>query len=207
MIIEATSPQRLVRILDFGIARLTERTQLTQQGLAIGTVSYMAPEQIEGADVDGRADLWALGVVLYRMLAGSLPFERESTRDEVAAILGAEPSPIQAKQHDLPSELEEVVRRALAKDPEKRYQSAVEMLADLEMLWSSVRSEAPERRLPLASHGETAGGQRRLWRLGALAALLVFAALAVWRFGPAGEPERRCRSPEKIDADRRPPHS
>jgi TolB-like protein/Tfp pilus assembly protein PilF/predicted Ser/Thr protein kinase len=119
-----------VRICDFGLARVKRDVMLTQLGTTVGTVAYMSPEQARGEDVDCRTDIWALGVVIYEMLAGELPFKGEHDQAVIYSILNAEPRPLTG----LPVELERVVNRALAKNPEERYQTASEALEDLRLM-------------------------------------------------------------------------
>ena len=92
MLTGTESAEPLVRILDFGVAQWTEKTVLTQEGLRIGTVLYMAPEQVAGSRVDQRADIWSLGVVLYQMLSGRVPFEGSTLRETLAVIAGPQPA-------------------------------------------------------------------------------------------------------------------
>ncbi len=110
-----------VKILDFGIAKLEGGADLTQTGLLVGTVTYMSPEQASGAPVDHRTDVWALGVLLYEMLAGRRPFRAPTDPAVVYSILHTEPQPVSELRSDVPEALEAVVRRALAKDPEARF--------------------------------------------------------------------------------------
>src|SRR5262249_7351917 len=92
MLVDTESAEPLVRILDFGVAQWTEKTVLTQEGLRIGTLLYMAPEQVAGSRVDQRADIWSLGVVLYQMLLGRVPFEGSTLRETLAVIAGPLPA-------------------------------------------------------------------------------------------------------------------
>lgn len=124
-------PDGAVRILDFGLAKARDQS-LTESGAVVGTVSYMAPEQIRGETVDGRADLWALGVVLYEMLTKRTPFDGEQTIAIAHAILNDEPVPPSTHRGDVPVAVEDVVLRLLQKNPARRYASVAELLSDLE---------------------------------------------------------------------------
>lgn len=137
-------PDGLVKVLDFGLAKLLEPAlspagsrageRLTEPGLVMGTVSYMSPEQLRGADVDGRTDLFSLGEVVYEMITGCNPFDGPSTSETIAAILEREPKPLESRVGDLPDRLASIVEHALRKHPEDRYASAIEMFADIREL-------------------------------------------------------------------------
>ncbi len=120
-----------VKIVDFGIAKLSGQLDLTGTGMSLGTVAYMAPEQFQGS-VDARADLWALGVVLYEMLTGQQPFQGERAQAVMHAVLNQIPQSVKALRPDAPEPVAAVVDRALQKDPEKRYASAGEMVTAIE---------------------------------------------------------------------------
>ncbi|MBN2172412.1 MAG: serine/threonine protein kinase, partial [Candidatus Krumholzibacteriota bacterium] len=108
-------------IMDFGLARTADATRLTQDGSTLGTAAYMAPEQAQGLEAGPQADVWALGVVLFEMLTGRLPFRGEHVPALMFAIVHEEPTPLRELAPDLPAGLERVVGRALAKDPQRRY--------------------------------------------------------------------------------------
>jgi serine/threonine-protein kinase len=116
-------PDGIIKLTDFGIARLTEEASLTGDGQVFGTPSYMSPEQIEGRFIDHRSDLFSVGIVLYEMLAGRKPFTGDSVVSITYAIMNAEPPPLVG----VPYPLERLVSRALSKDPSMRFQSAAEM--------------------------------------------------------------------------------
>ena len=120
-----------VKVTDFGIAR-AGASQMTEEGSIIGTAQYLSPEQARGTQVDQRSDLYSLGIVLYEMLTGNVPFTGDSPVEIAMKHLSATPQPLTTKRPDIPKSLESVVLRALAKDPAARYQSADEMDADLE---------------------------------------------------------------------------
>ena len=130
-----------VKLLDFGLAKLKERdeavptdatrTRLTETGTIVGTVPYMAPEQIEGREVDARTDIFAFGIVLHEMVCGQRPFAGESRAALMAAIVAAEPPPLSSLQPQVPASLERLVRRCLAKDPDDRWQTARDLAAEL----------------------------------------------------------------------------
>ncbi len=147
---------RVVKVLDFGLAKLmdTPTQQLadssvptkamiqTDVGVVMGTVSYMSPEQARGLAVDERTDIWSLGVVLYEMVAGRLPFAGETASDVIAAILKTEPPILSRLAPDVPAELERIVTKVLRKDEEERYQSIKELALDLKSLKQRLEFEA-----------------------------------------------------------------
>ncbi|HEY5022095.1 MAG TPA: protein kinase, partial [Gemmatimonadaceae bacterium] len=123
-------PDGTVRILDFGLAKARDQS-LSETGVRFGTVSYMSPEQIRGGNVDGRSDLWALGVVLYEMLTGRKPFSGDEEVAIAHAILHDEPELPSTHRGDISAALEGIVVRLLEKEPAKRYADAAELLRDL----------------------------------------------------------------------------
>ncbi|HXH95641.1 MAG TPA: Stk1 family PASTA domain-containing Ser/Thr kinase [Gaiellaceae bacterium] len=120
-----------LKVTDFGIAR-AGASQMTEVGSIVGTAQYLSPEQAHGSAVDQRSDLYSLGVVLYELLTGTAPFHGDTPVEIAMKHLSHAPEPPSALRPDVPQELDWVVMRALAKDPEERYQSAQEMDADLE---------------------------------------------------------------------------
>src|SRR5215470_13494003 len=138
----------IVKVLDFGLAKLTDRwraaevdadaaTQamaLTQPGVVVGTTAYMSPEQTRALDVDTRTDIWSLGVLLFEMITGRPPFKGETASDTSAAILKTEPPPLSQYLADTPFELERIVKKALQKDREERYQVVKDLQLDLKSL-------------------------------------------------------------------------
>jgi eukaryotic-like serine/threonine-protein kinase len=149
------TPRGLVKMLDFGLAKITETrdpatsgdltTPLGQQtaaGLVLGTVTYMSPEQALGRPLDGRSDIFSLGVVLYETLTTRLPFQGTSATEIIDNILHREPVPIAHLAADVPAELERVVRKCLEKDRDRRYQSARELGIDLRNLKRDMDSGA-----------------------------------------------------------------
>src|SRR2546426_9032327 len=119
-----------LKVTDFGIAR-SGASQMTEVGSIIGTAQYLSPEQARGSPVDQRSDVYSVGIVLYEMLTGTVPFTGDTPLEIAMKHLSATPEPPSAKRPDVPRELDMVVLRALAKDPEHRYATAAEMEADL----------------------------------------------------------------------------
>ncbi len=126
------------RYLDFGLAKVTTQTQMTKMGSTIGTVAYMSPEQTRGETVDQRTDIWSLGVVLYEMLTGQLPFKGNYEQAIVYSILNEEPILATEINSAVPAELEEIISKALSKIPESRYSSTAVMLNDLKVYRDSL---------------------------------------------------------------------
>src|SRR5205814_223630 len=119
-----------LKVTDFGIAR-SGASQMTEVGSIIGTAQYLSPEQARGAPVDQRSDLYSVGIVLYEMLTGKVPFTGDTPLEIAMKHLSAIPKPPSQVRHDVPHDLDLIVLRALAKDPDERYQTADEMDADL----------------------------------------------------------------------------
>jgi serine/threonine protein kinase len=150
----------LVKLLDFGVAKLlspqlseaqetaASEALLTQPGMLVGTVKYMAPEQARGGAVDARADLWSLGVVLYEMLSGHAPFAGNTQTDVLVAILATEPAGLSETKNRVSPHLAKIVGRLLAKDPRARYQTAEELTNDLQAMRSEPAPTPLRRLLP-----------------------------------------------------------
>lgn len=118
-------------LIDFGLASLRDAPALTGNGMCLGSPSYIAPERLLGRPHDARADLYAVGVILYEMLAGVRPFVGASPRDIMQQAMSRPPRPLRALRADIPDVLDAIVRRALAKDPDRRFSDAEEMLSAL----------------------------------------------------------------------------
>jgi eukaryotic-like serine/threonine-protein kinase len=156
-----------VKVVDFGVAKLIEEekpdaeatdiaTQLmvkTSEGIAIGSIHYMSPEQARGQPVDGRTDTWSLGVVLYEMLTGRRPFDGETVADVLSSVLERQPSPLLRFSSDIPETLEWIVNKSLRKNKNERYQTPVELLTDLKEL---------QKRLEFAAEQERTGTPKRI---------------------------------------------
>jgi len=121
----------IVKVVDFGIAKLSKLTGVTGTGISVGTLAYMSPEQTRGQKIDDRSDIFSVGVTLYEMLTGELPFWADNELALGYAICNKDPKPMRSIRRDIPESLERVVSKALAKDPGDRYSIMVEMRDDL----------------------------------------------------------------------------
>jgi serine/threonine protein kinase/TolB-like protein/Tfp pilus assembly protein PilF len=154
------------KVMDFGLAKLRGGSSLTRSQTTLGTVAYMSPEQARGGDLDLRTDIWSLGVVLYEMLAGRLPFRGEHDQSVIHSILHEEPESLKKFRADATPDLEQIVGQALAKKPAERYQTMEEFREDLEAVAEGLQPLKARRRV-----------RRKIFGLDA--AYLLSAALAV----------------------------
>ncbi|HVE71534.1 MAG TPA: protein kinase [Thermoanaerobaculia bacterium] len=184
----------VAKVLDFGLAKggepvidvahdgATQQRPLTREGTILGTFQYMAPEQLEDANVDHRADIFALGSLLYEMATARRAFEGKTKTSLIAAIVAGDPRPMRDLQPLAPVALEQIVLRCLAKDPEERWQSASDVRHALELIAVTGTASVPETRTP------------RRWLVPALAALALAAlTAAAWLFAT-----RYTRPPERL---------
>lgn len=174
------TPEGRAKILDFGVAKrlptgegahtMTKSgLELTQEGAIIGTLPYMAPEQVRGQPADARSDIWAMGVVIYEMASGERPFTGQTSFEVTSAILDHPPRPTGGT---VPPPLGAVIERCLAKEPERRYQRAGEVRAALEVLTH-----------PHTGSGTGRTARRRAWVVAAIALGLALAAVGLWSSG------------------------
>jgi serine/threonine-protein kinase len=124
----------IVKIMDFGLAKLAGQTRITRTGTTMGTVAYMSPEQAQGGEVDERSDIFSLGVIMYEMVTGRRPFKGDYEAAALYSIVHDEPEPISRYRPEVLDEMEMIVERALRKEADSRYQSSSELLADLKRL-------------------------------------------------------------------------
>jgi serine/threonine protein kinase/Tfp pilus assembly protein PilF len=146
------TPKGRVKVMDFGLAKLRSGLSLTRSRTTLGTIAYMSPEQAKGEQVDGRTDIWSLGIVLYEMLTGELPFKGDHDQAVIHAILHREPASLKKAKPDAPSGLEEVIFQALAKKPSARYPTMEELAEDLEAVAEGLKplKARPARAIKLA---------------------------------------------------------
>jgi serine/threonine-protein kinase len=121
-----------VKILDFGLAKIADRSKLTGSGTTTGTVAYMSPEQARSEEVDRRTDIWSLGIVLYEMISGKLPFGAEYEQATLYSILNEDPEPLTATRTGVPMELESITMKCLMKETKRRYQHFDDLIVDIE---------------------------------------------------------------------------
>jgi eukaryotic-like serine/threonine-protein kinase len=169
------------KILDFGLAKLAGEVRLTIQGTTMGTVAYMSPEQARGDDVDERTDVWSLGIVLYEMATGELPFGLEKEQAVLHSILHEAPRPVKELNRGYPAEFFRIIEKALAKDPARRFLSAAEMAASLREL----KGRMSARSLP-AARRMSFGKPRRHLFLAAAALTLAAVTAAIWLLSRPG---------------------
>ncbi len=168
-----------VKIVDFGLARREDQTRITVTGTVVGTPGYMSPEQVEGKDSDRRSDVWALGVVLYQMLSGQLPFGDHDTLDRASLI------PITDRVPNVPEDLDEVLEKSLQPDPDDRYQDAFQLAAALRRVretlgFASSSTMVTEAWIPPEPMKTEPSPTRRRWAV--IAAVALVLALAGWLF-------------------------
>ena len=177
-----------IKMLDFGLAKMAATSEpgsdapteaKTSAGVVMGTVQYMSPEQALGRDVDGRSDIFSLGVVLYELATGRLPFSGANATETLARITTSQPEAIARLNYDVPAELERVIRKCLEKDPDARYQSARELLVDLKNLKRDTESGA------VAASTPTKGNRWPALVAGAL--VLLAAAIGLFWFSSDSE--------------------
>jgi serine/threonine protein kinase len=160
-------PDGTAKLLDFGIAKLTEdntaeevgagvKPLKTEQGVILGTPAYMSPEQARHQPLDHRSDLFSLGVVFYEMITGEVPFAGGTPYDQQAAVLTTEPTPVELRLDRVAPGLQWVISKTLTKEPERRYQTATDLLIDLQRLDQSLKNEEVTLADNLSSSSEPA---------------------------------------------------
>jgi len=181
-------PDGYVKVLDFGLVKLTEMTSgridaaNTELGVAMGTLSYMSPEQAAGEPIDHRTDIWSLGVVLYELVTGQKPFGGESRQATINAILSTDPSAPSALNPNLPSELDPLLNKALEKDRELRYQTMSDFRADIRRVLRAIDSSPSSASGQTPARITTTFQSRPLWIGAVVFGLLVVVGLAIWYY-------------------------
>ncbi len=177
-----------VKILDFGLAHKSGLSRLTRTGTTVGTAPYMSPEQAKGERVDHRSDLWSLGIVLYEMVTGRLPFRGEHEAAILYSVVNEEPLPLEVSLPDASPDLIHFIRRALEKDAAERYQSAADMLIDLRRLKKETSRTGFQ---PVRRTSWRAGNHktRALAAAGMIVVLIIAGYLLLMRKGPEINPD------------------
>jgi eukaryotic-like serine/threonine-protein kinase len=191
------TPDGRLKILDFGLAQfapqvseLAQTVTLTKSAELTGTLPYMAPEQLKGEPADPRSDLWAAGAVLYEMTTGKRPFPQNNSALLINSILNEQPAAPRAQAPGIAANLENVILKALEKDPARRYQSAVEMCVDLErILHPSTHGTGADAASPETKQSEAAVVPAKVW-VSALVALVLLGLLVGAYFMRMGAPGR-----------------
>jgi serine/threonine protein kinase len=186
------TPDGLVKILDFGLAKLAEKTEgahdlavtrtmtrtpVTEEGVILGTVAYMSPEQAAGKPLDARSDIFSFGSVLYEMLTGRRAFDGETKATTMAAVIALDPASPSGISRSLPAGMEQLVLRCLRKDPKRRWQN----MSDLKVALQDLKEESESGKLP-APVAAPARKRRKTWLVAALGALVVLMAggVIIW---------------------------
>jgi Tol biopolymer transport system component len=179
-----------LKILDFGLAKLLQAQTAsedaptatiqhkTDPGHVVGTVGYMAPEQVRGGAADARTDIFAFGVILYEMLTGRRAFQKDTSAETMSAILNEDPPPISQSGQGVPPPLQRIVSRCLEKKPDQRFQHASDLGFALENLSDSGSTA-------IAAVGQPVSGKRRIWIVAAAVAVAISALVVWWRQPPA----------------------
>jgi TolB-like protein/predicted Ser/Thr protein kinase len=167
------------KIMDFGLARMSGGTLITKEGMTMGTVTYMSPEQAQGEEVDHRTDIWSFGVVLYEMFGGQLPFKGEQDQAVVYSILNKKPKPLAELRSEIPVSIGQVVDKALEKNPDKRYQQIDELLDDLKSISAGIVPEEIKARL---RKDKLLKRKRSIIYAGTVGLVIVIAVLALTLF-------------------------
>ena len=134
-----------VKIMDFGLAKLSWGVDLTKTATIMGTVAYMSPEQAKGEKVDHRTDIWSFGAMLYEMLTGKLPFRSDKDQATIYAILHEEPQSTTELRKDIPENLDKIIEKCLKKSPQKRYKDVEAILNDLKSVAMSIEAPSPSK--------------------------------------------------------------
>ncbi len=192
----------VVKLLDFGLARLAGEDRITQAGATAGTAAYMSPEQLRGHDLDRRTDVWSFGVVLYEMVTGERPFQGARLDTLIHAVLSSDRRPMASLRSGIPESLERVVRKALARDPAGRQADMSQMLQELPLLGedrgSNAAALAATASLPVPPDRRGRGVRTKaIATVAAVAAVVLLLAGTgglLWRNGRARNPSTSSRS-------------
>jgi len=163
--------ESVVKVLDFGLAKLSTKTKLTKEGTTLGTIAYMSPEQTRGETVDHKSDIWSLGVILYEIITGQLPFKGDYDQAVIYGITNEQPESITGLRTGVSLELERIVNRCISKDPADRYQHTDDLLSELNKL----KKESELKTIPT----QTAAHKNRIKSVLLPAAIVSFVMLII----------------------------
>jgi len=183
--------ESVVKILDFGLAKIAADSMLTKEGTTLGTFAYMSPEQARGETVDHRTDIWSLGAVMYELLTGQRSSRGEYEQAIVYSIMNVDPEPITNLQSNVPMELEQVVLKSLKKEPAERYQQVEEVLTELNAIRGT---EAPSSSVQQPMTAQAVPSKRRWMMVTALFILVLVVGTAILYFrngGPVPPSEKK----------------
>jgi serine/threonine-protein kinase len=162
-----------VKIMDFGLAKVAAGSMVTKAGTTLGTIAYMSPEQARGETVDLRSDIFSLGVILYEMITGQLPFKGEYETAIVYSIMNVDPEPLTAVRTGVPMDFEKIVSKLLAKDPDDRYQNIIELPVDLKNVDLTSTETSALKSITTINHQK----KFSLWKLGSLPWIVIIIIL------------------------------
>ena len=166
----------VVKILDFGLAKMSGQTQLTQLGSTVGTAAYMSPEQVQGVKIDKRTDIWSLGIVFYEMLTGELPFKGDYEQAVIFSVLNEEPEFLSKIRTDVPRQIEEIINKSLSKNPGKRFSNVTEIINALQPALEELKTGESR------SFSRILGRKQRrlLYRLTIISAAVIAILIYLW---------------------------
>ncbi|NIM17123.1 MAG: protein kinase, partial [Candidatus Aminicenantes bacterium] len=186
------------KILDFGLAKLKGASKITREICRVGTIHYMSPEQVRGEEVDHRTDIWSLGVVLYELVTGQIPFKGEHEQAVLYSILNENPEPMTNLCTGVPMELERIVNKTLAKNPSERYQHTDDLILALKKLEKDSEPEIIPSRKRIHIHFFKKPYQKFL----ALGIFLLIVFIAAANFWLSRSPSRTASSRVSLNQER-----
>lgn len=179
-----------VKIMDFGLAKISNKSLLTHEGTTLGTIAYMSPEQANGKSVDHRSDIWSLGVILYEIMSGKLPFTGDYEQAVIYNIINSEPEPLTAVRSGVPIAMDGIIAKCLAKDPDMRYQHVDEIPADLKSVQEN--KATPSRIIVPQEISPAQPLEKRIpgigWQIQLIGALVLIALSTLITFSLVAEP-------------------
>ena len=161
------------KIMDFGLAKSSDRSQITKDGSTVGTIAYMSPEQATGEDIDNRADIWAFGVVLYELLTGHQPFAAQYEQAIIYSILNEPPTPIERYNKHCPPPLVKIVNKCLTKNRDERYQNISEVITDLQFSETDTDYGFKTKTVKIKKQGSKKSHVKKILAIGAALILII----------------------------------